>query len=335
LRDNNEGMGAANGLATFSAQNDATPANRPYLRVWYSLPGKQVRGYTGFDLSVISNGNITSATMFVYQTNVTGTAAVISPVVVDNVDYGNTFEAADYGAGVLQANVANFAAASPGWIGLAVKSAVSNAWTNKKVWTKNASQRWLQVRFRPTGMDTNNLVADQQLLGSAETAKKAWLKAYFPMTYLAAPPLQVTNVAVLNMIVRSNWVVVSGANMTTISVSKTVTNITLKGNPSPPVPGATFWYRIVCSNKTMTAGDDVVIFDKIDAGAAAFLTNSAVTPALWTVEYSTNAAPVQLFTSPNYAAVQPPYAKVKWIRWKRASWPGLSTDTFRYRVIVK
>jgi hypothetical protein len=308
-------------------------ANQPYLRVYYQVPGKQVRGYTGFDLSTVSNGNITSATLFVYRTNVAGTAAVITPVIADSVDYGNTFEAADYGATVGLNNIANFGVSAPGWTGLGVKLAVSNAKAVKKLWQKNSSSNWLQVRFRPTAVDTNNLQADQQLLGSADSAKKPYLRVYYPLTYVGGPWNYVTNTAAQG----TNYAVATvqiQAGGTTIGAKKEVTNVTLRGNPSGQIPGATLSFRIVASNRTMTTGVNVIVLDRVMTNTA-FLTNSAVTPAGWTLEYSTNASPAQTYTSASYATVQPSPSKVKWVRWKRASWAGLGKDTFRYRVIIR
>jgi hypothetical protein len=307
-------------------------ANQPYLRVYYELPGKQVRGYTGFDLSTVSNGNITSATLFVYRTNVTGTAAVITPVIADSVDYGNTFEAADYGAAALR-GIGNFAVSSPGWTGLNAYSAVSNARNVKKLWQKNSSSNWLQVRFRPTAVDTNNLQADQQVLSSADSGKRAYLRVYHPMTYVGGPWNYVTNTAAQGTNFGQAIVQVQMGG-TTIGAKKEVTNVSLRGNPSGQIPGATLSFRIVASNRTMTSGVQVIVLDRVMTNTA-FLTNSAVTPAGWTLEYSTNASPAQTYTSASYTAAQPASSKVKWVRWKRASWAGLGKDTFRYRVIIR
>jgi hypothetical protein len=310
-------------------------ANQPYLRLYYETPGKEVRGFTGFNLATVSNRNITSATMYVYRTNVLGTAGDITPVVVDGVDYGDTFEAVDYGAPNIWPGIGSIAVSAPGWTALPAKSAVSNAWTNEKGWTKDLSKKWLQVRFRPTGVNTNDLEVDQQLLGSAESVKKPYLKVNYVQTYLVPAPKNVTNVASLNLIVRTNTIGVVGANFTTVVVWKSVTNVTLRGNGSKAVPGASLWVRIVCTNKTIKSGDWVAVFDKVDTAAVAFATNSATRPSGWFLEYSTNAGPVQTYLSASYTTNQPAVSKVKWIRWKRPSLAGFGNDTFRYRVIVK
>jgi uncharacterized repeat protein (TIGR01451 family) len=121
---------------------------------------------------------------------------------------------------------------------------------------------------------------------------------------------------------------------TTIGAKKEATNVTLKGNASAPVPGATLSFRITCSNKTLTTGVNVIMLDRVMTNTM-FVTNSANVPAGWTIEYSTNANPSQAFTSANFVTIQPPYAKVRWVRWKRASWAGVAKDTFRYKVIIR
>jgi uncharacterized repeat protein (TIGR01451 family) len=331
LRDSSPGPAVANGTVTFSAQNDVL-ANRPYLKVYYYLPGKQVRGFTSFDLTTVSNGNITSATMFVYRTNVTGTGGIITPVICEGVDYGNAFNGTAYGASMLKA-AGNFGVSAPGWIGINVWAAASNACNVKKMWQKDSSSNWLQVRFRPTAMDTNNLQADQQLLGSADSAKKPYLKVYYPMTYLGGPWNIVTNTAVqgTNYAIATIQIQISG---TSIGAKKEVTNVTLKGSASKPIPGSTLSYRIMCSNRTMISGVQVIVIDSVMTNTA-YVTNSANVPAGWTLEYSTNVSPSQTYSSGNYSTTQPASSKVRWVRWKRASWGGLAKETFRYRVTVR
>jgi hypothetical protein len=84
----------------------------------------------------------------------------------------------------------------------------------------------------------------------------------------------------------------------------------------------------------MTGGVQVIVLDRVMTNTL-FVTNSAVTPAGWTLEYSTNANPSQAYTSASYVTVPPSPSKVKWVRWKRAAWVGLGKDTFRYRVIIR
>jgi len=283
-------------------------------------------------LATVSNGNITSATMFVYQTNVIGSAGIITPIICESVDYGNAFNATAYGASVLKP-AGNFGVSAPGWIGINVRAAASNACNVSKMWQKNSSSNWLQVRFRPTAMDTNNLQADQQLLGSADSAKKAYLRVYYPMTYLGGPWNAVTNIAAQGT--NFGQIIIQVLNNgTTIGAMKEITNITLKGNPSAPIPGSTLSFRIKCSNKTITSGLQVIVIDRVMTNTA-FVTNSATVPAGWTLEYSTNVSPSQTYVSGNYTGTQPASSKVKWVRWKRASWLGLSKETFRYRVTVR
>jgi len=317
------------GYLDFSAQNDATAGNRPFLRVYYTAPGKEMRGFTGFDLAKVSNGNITAATMYVYRQTAVGTAG---NVLVDHVDYGPTLGAYDFNTTVYGLAVASVPTASGSWAGMNMKSAVSNAWTNKKIWTKNGSQRWFETRFRLSSIDTNDQQADQQTMGSVEAGNGPYLRVYYQKSTIGGPVSIVSNTAVLGTNFALATVSVQNGG-TTIAAKKEVTNVTLKGNASAPIPGATLSFRITASNKTMVNGVNVIVIDRVMTNTA-FVTNSANNPG-WTLEYSTNISPNQAYVSANYTAVQPPPSKVKWIRWKRASWTGMLKDVFRYRVIVR
>jgi uncharacterized repeat protein (TIGR01451 family) len=151
---------------------------------------------------------------------------------------------------------------------------------------------------------------------------------------MAPPPSQIVNTAVLGTIYSTNTVTVLAPTGTIVSVSKMATNTTLKGTASTPKPGATVSYRIICSNKTTVAADNLVVYDRIDNQYITFVTNSAVAGA-WTVEYSTNLNPVQTLLSPDYSSTQPSPDKVRWIRFRTVSMPGSSSVIFRYNVKIR
>jgi uncharacterized repeat protein (TIGR01451 family) len=189
------------------------------------------------------------------------------------------------------------------------------------------------VRFRPTAVNTNNLVVDQLLLGSAESAKKAYLRVYYMRPYPGGAWNAVTNVAVQGTNLGQAVIQVQNGG-TTIGANKEVTNVTLLGIASKPIPGSTLSFRITCSNRSTTAGVNVIVIDRVMTNTS-FVTNSAFAPAGWTLEYSTNLGPSQSYLSAGYSTVQPAPAKVKWLRWKRASWASLAKETFRYRVVIR
>jgi len=331
LRDNSAGLAAASAVVTFDSHNSGG-ANRPYLRVYYQVPGKETRALTSFNIDKVTNvRSITSATMFVYRQSAVGSGE-IDPIRLDHVDYGATLDGADFNPTVIASGIASIPTGT-GWYGASVRSAVSNAWTNKKVWTVDGSQRWFQVRMRPNAVDTNDLELDRQEMGSAETATKAYLKVRYLKTYMALTK-GITNSAILGTNISIFPISVAGLSNTTMVAYKYLTNVQLKGNASARIPGASLWFKIVCTNKTMVNGKSVVVFDKVDSASAAYATNSATRPAGWFLEYSTNTFPAQAYMSADYRTnVQA--SLVKWVRWKRASWLGNANDTFRYRVTVK
>jgi uncharacterized repeat protein (TIGR01451 family) len=193
--------------------------------------------------------------------------------------------------------------------------------------------KYFQARLRPSTVSLSDYSKDLLTFAGTETAG---LRPYLEVTYLqmAPPPSQIVNTAVLGAIYSTNVVSVLCTCGTIVSVSKTATNTTLKGIVSAPKPGATVNYRIICSNKTTVAADDLIVYDRIDNQYVAFATNSAFGGG-WTVEYSTNLNPVQTLLSPDYNATQPSPDKVRWIRFRTVSMPGSSSVLFRYNVKIR
>jgi hypothetical protein len=167
-------------------------------------------------------------------------------------------------------------------------------------------------------------------------AESAGFRPYLEVTYLqmGGPPSQIVNLAVLNAIYATNKVTVVPPSGTTVTAQKSVTNVTLKGVASPAKPGATVSLKIKATNQTSTVGSDIVVYDFIDQTYTSFVTNSASAGG-WTLEYSTNATPVQTFTSPNYSGTQPSPDRIRWIRWKSVAMPGNSGASFRYNVRIR
>jgi uncharacterized repeat protein (TIGR01451 family) len=251
---------------------------------------------------------------------------------VDHVNYGGTPLGTNaYNAAVVanQTNLGTFPAAT-GWGEVDVTGAVKTAMEVSKGFGHG---KYLQIRLKPESTTLDDFNKDIVTFAGADAVG---FSPYLEVTYLqmAGPPSEIVNLAVLNTIYATNRVTVLAPTGTIVSVSKSATNTTLKGTASTPKPGATVSYRIICSNKTTVAADDVIVYDKIDNQYVAFATNSAVAGA-WTVEYSTNLNPVQTLLSPDYSATQPSPDKVRWIRFRTASMPGSSTVLFRYNVKIR
>jgi hypothetical protein len=310
----------------------ATAGNQPELHVYYRVDGVEARGFTSFDLASVTNittNNIVSVKMKLYGQNVSNTP---SAVTVDHVNYGATPLGTNaYNAAVVagQSSIGSFNAGT-GWAEVDVTYPVKYAMKNSKGFGHG---KYFQARLRPSTVSLSDYSKDLLTFAGTETAG---LRPYLEVTYLqmAPPPSQIVNTAVLGAIYSTNVVSVLCTCGTIVSVSKTATNTTLKGIVSAPKPGATVNYRIICSNKTTVAADDLIVYDRIDNQYVAFATNSAFGGG-WTVEYSTNLNPVQTLLSPDYNATQPSPDKVRWIRFRTVSMPGSSSVLFRYNVKIR
>lgn len=61
----------------------------------------------------------------------------------------------------------------------------------------------------------------------------------------------------------------------------------------------------------------IAIYTKISRLDVRYKTNSSLSPAGWTNQFSTNSSPNQSFNSMDYVTYQPAITKVKWVRWKK------------------
>jgi len=124
---------------------------------------------------------------------------------------------------------------------------------------------------------------------------------------------------------------------TTLSIVKSVENVTLGGSGSLPIPGTTIDYLITYSNTGSIAANNVIIYDDLPVNYVVYKTNGGGTATGWTVQYSTNTTPDQSWDSTHYNSVLPANkADIKWIRWIKAS-VGTAEDglTLKYSVTIK
>ncbi len=346
LRDN-DGAVDEDKYVRFYSQNNATVGNRPYLRVHFAgtniATNMEVRAFTGFDLSKITSGgssiSITAATLFMNCYQIDGNAADIQPLLIDHVDYGSSLNSSDYnGCTVLSSSFTDFNPTSSGWQKFNVLDGVNYAYTHPKSWTKDGSDKWFQVRLRPTNISEDNQ-NDRQLIRSSDEAGKPYIEITYVTNNGTSAPGSVTNVSTVN---GNNFDSVSDTNIINIissaeiSISKSISNIQLNGSSSKPIPGATIMYKIVYSNLSSIAGENVIIYDKI-LDKVTYYTDVLGTATGWTLEYSTNQNPSQLWNSGDYTNGVPiPKSDIKWIRWRKAV---VSSDedgkTLKYKVVIK
>ena len=147
---------------------------------------KQVRAFTGFDLSGIPAGvTVTSATLYLdtYEHN---NGDQVDPFLIDHVNYGAGLDAGDYGAAAIDSAFANFNFTTSDQ-SFNVFDQVQYSYTNAAVGSL------FQVRIRPTSIAAN-ATPDYQLIRSADDAS---VKPYIKVYYSTVPQLgdAVTNIA--------------------------------------------------------------------------------------------------------------------------------------------
>jgi len=120
-----------------------------------------------------------------------------------------------------------------------------------------------------------------------------------------------------------------------LTISKSVSNITLVGNYTAPIPGATIEYKIAYTLITnLKTASNIIIYDKLPPYIT-YLTDYLGTATGWTIEYSTNTNPDQSYNSSDYTKVRPPKDKIKWIRWKKPSSGTDENKTLFYKAMIK
>ncbi|MBU1077260.1 MAG: right-handed parallel beta-helix repeat-containing protein [Spirochaetes bacterium] len=133
----------------------------------------------------------------------------------------------------------------------------------------------------------------------------------------------------------NNFRIIGGAN-TTISISKSVSNVTLAGVQRSAIPGSTVKYLIEYSNTGSVSADEVVIYDRMEYSMTTFKTAYNGTATSWTLQYSTNTSPSQSYSSADYDNTLPNKEDIKWVRWKK---PSVATTedarTLFFEIIIK
>ncbi|RMH55612.1 MAG: hypothetical protein D6679_11360 [Candidatus Hydrogenedentota bacterium] len=137
-----------------------------------------------------------------------------------------------------------------------------------------------------------------------------------------------------------------------LTLAKGVTAVTIGGNASVPLPGATIEYELTYNNTGSAAADSVIIYDSVptnttwdtasnsstNLGATATFVEGDSGATGWELQVSTLASPNQAYNSPDYKVITSyggaPSA-VKWIRWVRQQVPAAETKTMRFRVIIQ
>lgn len=105
-------------------------------------------------------------------------------------------------------------------------------------------------------------------------------------------------------------------DITTLSIVKKVSNITLNSITEQAIPGATITYLISYSNVGFASARNVVVYDNI-ISYLTFRTSYLSTATAWTIQYSTNENPDQSFSSADYTNGFIDKNRVKWVRWKK------------------
>ncbi len=120
-------------------------------REWYSLFGVNLK-------AVPTNANILSAVFYVYSAGpALGDPTVCNPYTVDFCDFGSNINPgdeitnSDYTNSFYQFNYVDL-----GWYGIPCTNLVRFAVTNRKSWVLDGSDRWFQIRIRPTVYGTGS-----------------------------------------------------------------------------------------------------------------------------------------------------------------------------------
>jgi len=123
---------------------------------------------------------------------------------------------------------------------------------------------------------------------------------------------------------------------TAITIVKSVSNVILKNNSVPAIPGATITYKITYSNNGCFSANNVIIYDKVSKNEVYF-TQGGGTATGWIFECSTDESPEQSYSSADYVSILPSdKSKIRWIRWKK---PIVTPDEdglfLLYKLIIK
>jgi len=112
---------------------------------------------------------------------------------------------------------------------------------------------------------------------------------------------------------------------------KSISNIHSPFN-GKSVPGAEVIYKISFTN--YLSGTNEVIYDQLPSSVM-FWSNYWGTATGWTLEYSTNTSPTNLYNSSSYTHNIVIKSNIKWVRWKKNIVNGGEAGTFVYSVIIR
>ncbi len=128
---------------------------------------------------------------------------------------------------------------------------------------------------------------------------------------------------------------------TTLSLTKSISNITIGGINCAPIPGATILYRISYSNTGSVNAINMVIYDEFPINTT-YLTNYMGTASGWTSQFSVISSPDQSYNSADYSNWYTMMSNfqwrdnLKWIRWKKSTVLTLEDGlTLFYKIIIK
>ncbi|GEM_PF-5714008 len=125
-----------------------------------------------------------------------------------------------------------------------------------------------------------------------------------------------------------------GQRTALLRLTKTLDSITSPWATSISVPGAKVRYMIQFTNEGPVKGSNVMVVDLFPRQAVV-LTNSALLPAGFTNEFSTNSDPDQSYLSTDYVKSVNDVLRIKWIRWRLKSINMNESMTIYYSVIIK
>lgn len=119
-----------------------------------------------------------------------------------------------------------------------------------------------------------------------------------------------------------------------LTMVKSVSNVTLGGVDNIAIPGATITYKIWCSNAGAAGTTRVVIYDHINSNTL-YKSNSSTNSGGWTNQFSTNTNPDNSYDSTDYISTEPAASAIKWLRWKKPSMAAGETGRLLFKVIIK
>ncbi|MBN1898877.1 MAG: hypothetical protein JW827_08880, partial [Spirochaetes bacterium] len=117
-----------------------------------------------------------------------------------------------------------------------------------------------------------------------------------------------------------------------LSITKSVTNVTLGGSSNTAIPGATITYSIYCTNSGLGRGLNIVLYDAI-ATNMTFYTSTTLSG--WTNQWATNKTPDQSYDSPDYLDTMPDVTNVRWVRWKNPVLSYYTAGVLYFKVTIK